>query len=473
MSNTTIQIKRSSTTPVPIDGSLTAGELAYSYKSDTLFMGNVFSNTVIAIGGRALWNKANTIHDAANNALFIANLAFDRANSASGGSSAVDAYNQANTAYAKANLVFDAANAAAALATSANAYTTNRVLYVANLAFDRANTAVAADAASNAYATGVILYTANLAFGAANAANAYAKNSVLYTANLAFDKANSANIVASQAFDKANAALPQSGGTINGDLQVVGNVSVIGSRFIVNTTAMNVVDPMLFLAAGNRTSDITDIGVVANYMNGGGANVSTGLYRDAGTKEWYVFEGYTSPLDANNHIDPAANNFTISMLNTNIRTSNIWLNGQNLESRVAGSYDAANAAAAAVASANAFSVGRVLYVANLAYGAANTAAAAAASANAYTTNRVLYVANLAFDMANTANVNASNASYFLTGIVKVPFGGTGAVSFTDKGVIYGGGTSALQVTAAGTEGQVLQASSVGVPGFGMLDGGSF
>ena len=59
-------------------------------------------------------------------------------------------------------------------------------------------------------------------------------------------------------------------------------------------------------------------------------------------------------------------------------------------------------------------------------------------------------------------------------IVTVGYGGTGLSSATLNGVLYGGGgTSALQVTGAGTEGQVLQADSSGVPQFSMLDGGVF
>lgn len=63
----------------------------------------------------------------------------------------------------------------------------------------------------------------------------------------------------------------------------------------------------------------------------------------------------------------------------------------------------------------------------------------------------------------------------ITGItdLAVADGGTGASSFTDNGIIFGNGASALSVTAAGTEGQVLQAGSGGVPEFGSLDGGSF
>jgi len=63
----------------------------------------------------------------------------------------------------------------------------------------------------------------------------------------------------------------------------------------------------------------------------------------------------------------------------------------------------------------------------------------------------------------------------ITGItdLAVADGGTGASSFTDNGVIYGNGASALSVTAQGAEGHVLQADASGVPTFGSLDGGTF
>jgi len=46
-------------------------------------------------------------------------------------------------------------------------------------------------------------------------------------------------------------------------------------------------------------------------------------------------------------------------------------------------------------------------------------------------------------------------------------------SFTSNGILFGNTTGSLKVTAAGTEGQVLQASSTGIPSFAMLDGGTF
>lgn len=53
--------------------------------------------------------------------------------------------------------------------------------------------------------------------------------------------------------------------------------------------------------------------------------------------------------------------------------------------------------------------------------------------------------------------------------VDVGHGGTGATSFTSNGIVYGNNSSALQVTGAGTQYQVLQAGSGGTPTFGALN----
>ena len=66
MSNTIIQIKRSSTTATPT--SLNAAEQAYSYNSDKLFIGNAAGDGVIAIGGGYYVNAAINAYNTANNA---------------------------------------------------------------------------------------------------------------------------------------------------------------------------------------------------------------------------------------------------------------------------------------------------------------------------------------------------------------------------------------------------------------------
>jgi len=61
----------------------------------------------------------------------------------------------------------------------------------------------------------------------------------------------------------------------------------------------------------------------------------------------------------------------------------------------------------------------------------------------------------------TANTNVS-------GTLTVTNGGTGAGTFTTNGVIYGNTTSALGVTAAGTTGQVLIATTSSAPSWGQV-----
>ncbi len=58
----------------------------------------------------------------------------------------------------------------------------------------------------------------------------------------------------------------------------------------------------------------------------------------------------------------------------------------------------------------------------------------------------------------------------LTTDLTVPNGGTGVSTFTDKGILYGQGASAVLVTAAGTEGQLLRAGSGGTPAFTTING---
>ena len=78
-------------------------------------------------------------------------------------------------------------------------------------------------------------------------------------------------------------------------------------------------------------------------------------------------------------------------------------------------------------------------------------------------------------VANLESSSVAITGGTITGITDlvVADGGTGAGTFTSKGILYGNGTGALQVTAAGSEGQILQAGSGGTPEFGGIDGGTY
>ncbi|NBO69839.1 hypothetical protein EBV26_05045 [bacterium] len=72
-----------------------------------------------------------------------------------------------------------------------------------------------------------------------------------------------------------------------------------------------------------------------------------------------------------------------------------------------------------------------------------------------------------------ANLEGGTVSS-LASAIAVADGGTGAGTFTSKGILYGNGTSALAATGAGTAGQVLlSGGSGGTPSFGNIDGGTY
>jgi hypothetical protein len=72
-----------------------------------------------------------------------------------------------------------------------------------------------------------------------------------------------------------------------------------------------------------------------------------------------------------------------------------------------------------------------------------------------------------FGSANYA-LYSTSASALVAGTLPVAAGGSGAVTFTANGVLYGNGTSALGVTAAGTTGQVLIGNTGAAPSWGTV-----
>lgn len=74
---------------------------------------------------------------------------------------------------------------------------------------------------------------------------------------------------------------------------------------------------------------------------------------------------------------------------------------------------------------------------------------------------------------NITSVGALSAGSLVAGFtpVTVPIGGTGATSFTQNGMLYGNGVSAIGVTSAMTDGQIVIGSSVGVPAAAALIAG--
>jgi hypothetical protein len=132
---------------------------------------------------------------------------------------------------------------------------------------------------------------------------------------------------AQAAFDAANTKLSTSGGSITGSLNVsqnltvTGNLTVLGTTTTINTSSFTVSDPLIQLAIGNYTSDLLDIGISGHYNDG--TNAHTGLIRDHGTKDWYLFKGYTPDLSGNNNIDINHASFAKANINADYFKGNV------------------------------------------------------------------------------------------------------------------------------------------------------
>ena len=98
MANTLIQIKSSTSNAAPT--TLNVAEPAYSYVSNTLFIGTTGSNGAIVIGGQFYVAQQGQIFDKTNAAFAAANTG---SGSNSAGSYANSAFNKANAAYDNSN----------------------------------------------------------------------------------------------------------------------------------------------------------------------------------------------------------------------------------------------------------------------------------------------------------------------------------------------------------------------------------
>jgi len=481
MANTVIQLKFSNVTATP--PSLNVAEPAYSYASNTFFIGSPDGTGAIAIGGKFYLDQQQGIFNLSNAAFNHANSAFAAANNSTKANAAFD---HANSAFYHANSGFIQANAA---------------FNHANAGFNAANTADAKAITSGTYA--------NAAFNHANAG--------FIAANTADSKAVSAGSYANSAFLRANNSLnANTGGQISGDLSITGNLTVTGNVVSINTSQIVANDSLIILAAGNYTADILDIGFAGHYNDG--SNAHTGLIRDAGTKEWQLFEGYTPEIGANNNININDPSFKLATINANVHSTLIRVKGIDLLNYVNNAYEAANTADAKATSAGSYAnsgfiqANSAIVHAQSAFNHANSGFIQANSAYAHV-NASFNHANAAFSLANgtagiantdvtTISVTAGNygngatiASFTLeangrisqanstligisatqvtVGTLPVARGGTGTDTFTNNGVLLGQGTGAFTTASSSTEGHVLTINNSGVPTFAHLSGGTF
>jgi hypothetical protein len=98
------------------------------------------------------------------------------------------------------------------------------------------------------------------------------------------------------------------------DLTVTGNLVVLGNTISLNVTSFEVEDTLIQLGIGNYYTDALTIGYVGHYNDG--TNAHAGMIRDALTKEFYAFQGYT-PEVSGNVINVNAASFTKANIHGN------------------------------------------------------------------------------------------------------------------------------------------------------------
>ena len=96
-------------------------------------------------------------------------------------------------------------------------------------------------------------------------------------------------------------------------LVLAGDLTVNGTTTTVNSTTVTINDPLLRLADSNDASDVLDMGFVAQYSDGVD-QMHTGLFRDATTQKYHLFQGLTQDLESTNVVDISDASFEAAAL---------------------------------------------------------------------------------------------------------------------------------------------------------------
>jgi hypothetical protein len=116
----------------------------------------------------------------------------------------------------------------------------------------------------------------------------------------------------------------------SGNMEIGGNLVVLGDLLTINVATLAVEDSLIQLAANNTASDLLDIGFFGNYEAGdAGAHEHTGLFRDASDNGIYkLFYGLeTTPTTT---IDTSGTGYDIATLQSYLKSGGLISNATNV-----------------------------------------------------------------------------------------------------------------------------------------------
>jgi hypothetical protein len=471
MANTLIQLKHSLVTDIP--PSLNIAEPAYSYSSNTLFIGTSDGLGTINIGGQFYTSQ------------------IDDATHLDSGSTIVRRDSDGSVSFN----VITANTITAEIDGNANSATQLETPRFFNFSGDVDSVSVSFNGTANADFTLELANTGVVAgtYGGQTKIPTFvvdedgritsaANVNVATTLALAADGSTSANIdllsetltitggdgVTSTAnstsktitIDVDNTVIRTTGSqNITGDLGITGNLVVTGNVVTVGAEDLVINDPIVVLA-NNNTTNLIDIGYVGKYSDNGDQK-ELGLIHHAATDKFYLFTGYEGAVETTNILD---------VNDPSIVTATIVA---SLEGGTVSNLSSAISVADGGTGANTFTSGAI--VIGNGTGAlqilANTV-----SAGVYA--NASHVPVITVDdygrVSNVTNTSiAIDTTQVTSGIFGVERGGTGANTFTSNGVLLGQGTNAFTTVSSSTEGHILTINNSGVPTFTMLSGGTF
>ena len=424
ISNTSILIKRSTATGTP--STLKAGELAYSYLSNTIFIGNSTGTGVVNVGGQYYTtqidnatsaNTPGTIvkRDASGNisvgyitaaGITVGSLIANSANSLSQ-TTYFGAYGDATAANVSFNGTANVELNVILATVNSNIGTYGNTTTIPSITVDAKGRITAIS--NNTIATSFTV-SGNTGSGSQSGGGTLTIEGNGTGINTTVTGSGGSETVLIGTDNTVLRSNTSSIGlqTIGTDVQISGNLIVTGTATYVNTSISQTNDSLIELAANNSVGDVIDIGFYGLYNNGSTNNI-TGLVRDAGSKNYYLFA---------------------NIISTAATTANTLSNNYFTQANTATLYTNVNG----------------------------------------------YQGTFA-----TANItNATVGTLSLTNALAVAQGGTGQTSFTTNGITYGNGSGGLGVTAAaGTSdqtysNQVLTVTNAGVPVWtSTMDGGTF
>ena len=150
--------------------------------------------------------------------------------------------------------------------------------------------------------------------------------------------------------------------TIGTNLTVSGDLFVNGTTTTVNTSNIEVDDPLMYLAYNNESSDTVDIGFVGHYSpDAGTTQEHTGFFRSHVDGEYYLFSTYQYDEATNpspDVIDIADASFGLASLNVDTLNGNVV---GNVDGNVTGSAGSAATAGSADQLTNPVLIGGVSF----------------------------------------------------------------------------------------------------------------